>query len=338
MPPDIYRQGDVKPELLRELPIAIVGYGNQGRAQAQNLRDSGYDIVVGAAGGRPSAERARRDGFAVLPVDEAVRRAGAIAVLLPDESHGTIYAREIGPHLTAGKLLVFAHGFSIHYQTIVPPADVDVVLVAPKGAGSMVRRLYVEGTGTAALVAVAQNASGRALELALAYAAGLGAGRVGMLRTTFREETETDLFGEQAVLCGGLSALIKAGFETLVAAGYQPELAYFECLHEIKLIVDLIYERGLTGMRAAISNTAEYGDLTRGPRLVGPAVRQAMSEILAEIQSGEFARAWLEENAAGCANLQTLRQAEDEHPVERVGARLRSLLGLGQVARDRGEG
>ncbi len=322
----IYYQSDANPQALAGKTFAVVGYGSQGHAQAQNLRDSGYKVLIGLEPERASARTARADGFEVLPVAEAARRAGWIHILLPDETHAAVYQAAIQPHLKAGKILGVSHGFSIHFQTIVPPPDVDVVMIAPKSPGHLVRRVYSEGNGVPSLVAVHQDASGRALEYALAYAAGIGSTRAGVLGTTFKEETETDLFGEQAVLCGGLAALMKAGFETLVAAGYQPESAYFECVHEMKLIVDLIYEGGLERMRYSISNTAEYGDLTRGPKIIGAGVRQAMQATLAAIQDGSFAREWLAENKNGCPNFNRLRQAERRLQLEQVGAELRQMM------------
>ncbi len=322
----IYYQSDANPQALAGKTFAIVGYGSQGHAQAQNLRDSGYRVLIGLEPERASAKQARNDGFEVLPVAEAARRADWIQILLPDETHQAVYAASIQPHLQTGKILGVSHGFSIHFQAVVPPPEVDVVMIAPKSPGHLVRRVYSEGNGVPSLVAVHQDASGRALEFALAYAAGIGSTRAGVLGTTFKEETETDLFGEQAVLCGGLSALMKAGFETLVAAGYQPESAYFECVHEMKLIVDLIYEGGLARMRYSISNTAEYGDLTRGPKIIGESVKKAMRETLAAIQDGSFAREWLAENKNGCKHFNRLREAERQLQVERVGAELRNMM------------
>jgi len=326
VPARIYYESDANPAALRGKTIAIIGYGSQGHAHALNLRDSGQRVIVGLEPSRASAARARADGFAVLPVAEAAQRADWIQILLPDETHAAVYEAAIRPHLSAGKVLGLAHGFSIHFKTIAPPPDVDVVMIAPKGPGHLVRRVYAAGGGVPALLAVAQDASGRARELALAYAAGIGAARAGVLETSFKEETETDLFGEQAVLCGGLTALIKAGFETLVGAGYQPEIAYFECLHEMKLIVDLIYEGGLARMRDSISNTAEYGDLTQGPSVIGEATRQAMQRILARVQDGSFAREWIAENQAGGGNFRRLRAQERALLIEQVGERLRGMM------------
>jgi ketol-acid reductoisomerase len=326
LPAKIYYHSDSNPAALNQKTIAIVGYGSQGHAQAQNLRDSGYDVIVGLEPTRPSAEKARADGFEVLPVAEAAKRADWIQILLPDETHAAVYKNSIEPHLSAGKVLGFSHGFSIHFQTIVAPKSVDVVMIAPKSPGHLLRRIYAEGNGVPSLLAVHQDASGRARQYALAYAAGIGSTRAGVLETTFKEETETDLFGEQAVLCGGLTSLIKKGFETLVEAGYQPEIAYFECLHEMKLIVDLIYEGGLARMRYSISNTAEYGDLTRGEKVVGDATRAAMKQVLAAVQDGTFAREWISENNSGCKNFNKLREREKAHPIEEVGTRLRSMM------------
>ena len=322
----ILYERDAKPEALKGKTIAILGYGSQGHAQAQNLRDSGYKVIIGLDPNRPSAQQARTDGMVVVAPDEAAKRADWIHVLTPDETQAQVYDQFIKPYLHPGKVLGFSHGFSIHFKTIVPPTDVDVVMIAPKSPGHLVRRVYSEGRGVPSLIAIQQDASGHAQELALAYAHGIGSTRAGVLQTTFKEETESDLFGEQAVLCGGLTSLIKKGFETLVEAGYAPEIAYFECLHETKLIVDLIYEGGLASMRHSISNTAEYGDLTRGEQVVGDATRAAMKKTLADIQSGEFAREWIAENKAGCPNFNKLREKEKQHPIEIVGAQLRGMM------------
>lgn len=322
----MYYDADAQLELLKDKTIAIIGYGSQGHAHALNLRDSGLNVVVGLYAGSRSAERARADGLAVHPVAEAAKMADWIMILLPDEVQRVVYEQEIAPHLHAGNVLSFAHGFNIHFGQIVPPDNVDVVMVAPKGPGHLVRRTYTQGEGVPCLFAVYQNASGQARDLAMAYAKGIGGTRAGILETTFREETETDLFGEQVVLCGGLSALIKAGFETLVQAGYQPELAYFECLHEVKLIVDLIVEGGLAKMRDSISNTAEYGDLTRGPRIITDETRAEMRKILHEIQTGQFAREFVLENMAGKPGFTAMRRREAEHPIEQVGQQLRSMF------------
>jgi ketol-acid reductoisomerase len=322
----IFYERDARPELLRGKRIAMLGYGSQGHAQAQNLRDSGYDVVVGLAPGRNSAKQAAADGFQVLPVPEVVRQADLIQILVPDEHHRSLFESEVRPNMKPSAILSVSHGFSIHFKQIVPPATVDVVMVAPKGPGHLVRRVYAEGGGVPSLIAVAQDASGKAQDYALAYAWGIGATRAGVVKTTFRDETETDLFGEQAVLCGGLTSLMKAGFETLVEAGYPPEMAYFECIHEMKLIVDLIYEGGLARMRYSISNTAEYGDLTRGPRLIGPEVRERMKNILKDIQSGAFAKEFIEENQKGRPNFDRLREQEKQHQVEKVGQELRDMM------------
>jgi len=322
----IFYERDANPEALKGKTIAILGYGSQGHAQAQNLRDSGHKVIVGLDPNRQSAKQARADGMVVVAPDEAAKRADWIHVLTPDETQDELYEQFIKPYLHPGKVLGVSHGFSIHFKTIVPPNDVDVVMIAPKSPGHLVRRVYSEGRGVPSLIAIHQDASGHAHELALAYAHGIGSTRAGVLQTTFKEETESDLFGEQAVLCGGLTSLIKKGFETLVEAGYAPEIAYFECLHEVKLIVDLIYEGGLGRMRYSISNTAEYGDLTRGEQVVGDATRQAMKKTLADIQSGKFAQEWIAENKAGCPNFNKMREAEKQHPIEIVGAQLRSMM------------
>ena len=322
----IFYEHDANPAALKGKTIAILGYGSQGHAQAQNLRDSGHKVIVGLDPNRPSAQQARADGMVVVAPDEAAKRADWIHVLTPDETQGELYEKSVKPYLHPGKVLGVSHGFSIHFKTIVPPNDVDVVMIAPKSPGHLVRRVYTEGRGVPSLIAIQQDASGRAHELALAYAHGIGSTRAGVLQTTFKEETESDLFGEQAVLCGGLTSLIKKGFETLVEAGYAPEIAYFECLHEVKLIVDLIYEGGLARMRHSISNTAEYGDLTRGEQVVGDATRQAMKKTLADIQSGEFAREWIAENKNGGQNFAALREKEKKHPIEIVGEQLRGMM------------
>jgi ketol-acid reductoisomerase len=306
--------------------VAIIGYGSQGHAHALNLRDSGVNVVVGLPATSKSKAKAEAAGLKVLPVAEAAKAADVIMVLVPDHVQGDIYRDEIAPALTPGKTLMFAHGFNIHFGEIKPPVGVDVSMIAPKAPGHRVRELFTEGVGVPALVAVAQDASGKALENALAYALALGCLKAGVIETTFREETESDLFGEQTVLCGGVSELIRAGFETLIEAGYAPEIAYFECLHEVKLIVDLIYEGGLGYMRYSVSDTAEYGDYTRGPRIVNAQTRAEMKKILGEIQSGEFARAWLAENRSGRKNFLAMRDAAKDQPVERVGAELRSMM------------
>src|ERR687883_489115 len=322
----MYYDDDADLSLLDGKTVAIIGFGSQGHAHALNLKDSGVDVVVGLREGSSSADAARDAGLEVLPVAEAASRGDIVMVLVPDELHHDVYERDIRDGIAPGNLLLFGHGFSVHYGEVEPPPEVDVALVAPKGPGHLVRRQYLEGSGVPCLVAVAQDASGNALQLALAYAKGIGGTRGGVIETTFKDETETDLFGEQAVLCGGVSELVRAGYETLVGAGYDPKLAYFECLHELKLIVDLMYEKGITGMRHSISNTAEYGDLTRGRRIISDATRQAMKEILADIQSGAFAREWIAENRAGQENFQRLRAEEADHQVEREGKELRSMM------------
>jgi ketol-acid reductoisomerase len=322
----VYYQKDANPSALKGKTIAVFGYGSQGHAQAQNLRDSGYDVIIGLDPERGSAKQARADGMTVLAPPEAAKRADWIQILTPDETQAEFYTAAIKPHLHKGKVLGFSHGFSIHFKTIEPPKDVDVVMIAPKSPGHLLRRVYAQGGGVPSLLAVHQDASGRAHEYALAYANGIGSTRAGVLQTTFKEETESDLFGEQAVLCGGLTSLIKKGFETLTDAGYAPEIAYFECLHEMKLIVDLIYEGGLGRMRYSISNTAEYGDLTRGEIVVGEGTRSAMKEILARIQDGSFAKEWIEENKKGGKNFAALREREKRHPIEKVGEQLRAMM------------
>jgi len=322
----IFYEHDANPSALKGKTIAVFGYGSQGHAQAQNLRDSGYNVIIGLDPSRGSATQAKADGFTVLPPAEAAKKADWLQILTPDETQGDFFENEIKPGLTKGKVLSFSHGFSIHFKAIVPPPDVDVVMIAPKGPGHLVRRVYAEGRGVPALIAISQDATGKAHELALCYAYGIGATRAGVLQTSFKEETESDLFGEQAVLCGGLTSLMKKGFETLVEAGYQPEIAYFECIHEMKLIVDLIYDGGLARMRYSISNTAEFGDLTRGPRVVPDETRATMKKILSEIQSGEFAREWINENKTGCKKFNALRDAEKKLQVEAVGADLRGMM------------
>jgi ketol-acid reductoisomerase len=306
--------------------IAIIGYGSQGHAHALNLRDSGLNVVVGLHGASKSAAKVKAAGLKVMSVAEAAKAADVTMILVPDHIQGDTYRTDIAPHMTKGKTLMFAHGFNIHFDEIKPPADVDVSMIAPKAPGHRVRELFVEGVGVPALVAIAQDASGKALENALAYAYGLGCLKAGVIETTFKEETESDLFGEQSVLCGGVSELIRAGFETLTEAGYAPEIAYFECLHELKLIVDLIYEGGLGYMRYSISDTAEYGDYTRGPRIVTAETRAEMKKILSEIQSGEFARTWLKENRDGRKKFLAMREASKEQPIEKVGAELRAMM------------
>ena len=321
-----YYEKDASLAPLREKTIAIIGYGSQGHAHALNLRDSGLNVIVGLHAGSKSKSKAEAAGLRVSSVADAAKQADVVMILLPDHLQGEVYEKEIAPHLSKGKTLMFAHGFSIHFGVIKPPQDVDVSMIAPKGPGHRVRELFIEGEGIPALVAVAQDASGNALRDALAYALALRSLKAGVIATTFKEETESDLFGEQAVLCGGVSALIRAGFETLTEAGYAPEIAYFECLHELKLIVDLIYEGGLSYMRYSISDTAEYGDYTRGPRIVTDKTRAEMKQILREIQSGEFARTWLEENRTGRENFLAMREAAKNDRVEKVGAELRAMM------------
>src|SRR3954454_6934435 len=317
---------DADLSLLDGKTVAILGFGSQGHAHALNLKDSGVDVVVGLRDDSESKPKAEADGLTVLPIADAASRGDIVMVLLPDEKHGDVWEADIKDGIAPGNLLMFGHGFSIHYETVNPPAEVDVAMVAPKGPGHLVRRQYLEGNGVPCLVAVEQDATGKARDLALAYAKGIGCTRGGVFDTTFKEETETDLFGEQAVLCGGASALVQAGFETLVEAGYDPQMAYFECLHELKLIVDLMYEKGLAGMRYSISNTAEYGDYTRGPRVVNDATRAEMKKILGEIQDGTFAREWIAENRAGQENFKRMRAEQADTQVERVGKELRSHM------------
>ena len=312
--------------LLKGKTVAIIGYGSQGHAHALNLRDSGVSVIVGLYPGSKSWAKAESAGLRVMTTAEAAKAADTMMVLVSDHLQGDLYESDIKPGLTAGKTLMFAHGFSIHFKTIVPPPDVDVSMIAPKAPGHRVRELFTDGMGVPALVAVHQNASGQALEQALAYALALGCLKAGVIETDFREETESDLFGEQAVLCGGASELVRAGFETLVEAGYAPEIAYFECLHELKLIVDLIYEGGLSYMRFSVSDTAEYGDYTRGPRIVNEQTRAEMKKILAEIQSGEFARAWIAENKSGRHKFLAMREAAQNQKIEHVGAELRKMM------------
>lgn len=316
---------DINNAVLQGKTIAIIGYGSQGHAHAQNLRDSGYNVVIGLRPGK-SQLKAEEDGFNVYPVAEAVQVADVVMILLPDEAQAKVYEASIKDNLKPGGALAFAHGFNIHYSQIVPPDDVDVVLVAPKGPGHLVRRTYEEGAGVPALYGVYQDVTGQAKEVALAYAQAIGAARAGVLETTFQEETETDLFGEQAVLCGGVTSLIKAGFETLVEAGYQPEVAYFECLHEMKLIVDLLYEGGLENMRYSISDTAQWGDFVSGPRVINEETKARMQEVLSDVQSGAFAKGWILENQAGRPQFNAINCAENNHPIEKVGRELRELM------------
>ncbi len=323
---NIYYDKDASPDLIRGRKVAVIGYGSQGHAHALNLKDSGVDVRVGLPESSKSRAKAQAAGVKVTTVSEAAREADLIMVLAPDEKQKRIYEEDLAKHLGRGKALFFAHGFNIHYGQIKPPPEVDVILIAPKAPGHMVRRLYQSGQGTPALIAVHHDASGQAKALGLSYARALGATRAALLETTFREETETDLFGEQAVLCGGVTALVVAGFDTLVDAGYQPESAYFECLHELKLIVDMMYEGGLGWMRHSISDTAEYGDYTRGPRIVGEAVRAEMKKMLRDIQTGVFAKEWILENQAGRPVFDKLREEGKAHPIEEVGRRLREMM------------
>jgi ketol-acid reductoisomerase len=306
--------------------VAILGYGSQGHAHALNLKESGVDVVVGLREGSESVEKARSDGLEVASVADAASRGQIVMILLPDERQASVWSSEIQDGIAPGNLLMFAHGFSIHFGQIEPSPEVDVGMVAPKGPGHLVRRQYKEGKGVPGLIAVEQDATGDARDLVLAYAKGIGCTRAGVIETTFKDETETDLFGEQSVLCGGVTELVRAGYETLVEAGYDPRLAYFECLHELKLIVDLMYEKGITGMRYSISNTAEYGDLTRGPKVIGEPTREAMKKILADIQSGDFAREWIAENQAGQESFQRMREEQKNHQIENVGKELRSSM------------
>jgi ketol-acid reductoisomerase len=324
--PNRYYEKDGNLDYLAGRTVAIIGYGSQGHAHALNLRDSGVDVVVGLPASSKSAAKAAAAGLKVLPPAEAARTANVIMILVPDHIQADLYNTEIAPHMTAGKTLMFAHGFNIHFQQIAPPPNVDVSMVAPKAPGHRVRELFTEGVGVPALVAVHQNATGEALQRALAYALALGCLKAGVIDTTFREETESDLFGEQAVLCGGAAELIRAGFQTLVDAGYAPEIAYFECLHELKLIVDLIQEGGLSYMRYSVSDTAEYGDYTRGPRIVNEQTRAEMKKILSEIQSGDFARQWIAENKSGRHKFLAMRQAAQNDQIETVGRSLREMM------------
>ena len=323
---EMYYDSDADLSLLKGKTLAIIGYGSQGHAQAQNLRDSGLDVIISELKGTDNWKLAKEHGFEPVSADEAAKKADFIHMLVPDEVQAPIYDQFIAQNLESGNTLVFSHGFNIHFEQIVPPNDVDVIMVAPKGPGHLVRRTYVEGKGVPSLIAVYQDASGKARDNALAYAKGIGATRAGVIETSFKEETETDLFGEQAVLCGGVTSLITAGFETLVEAGYQPEIAYFECMHEMKLIVDLMNEGGMSYMRYSISNTAEYGDYTRGPRVIDDHVKQEMKKILKEIQTGEFAREWILENQAKRPVYNKLRKMGEEHLIEKVGKKLRAMM------------
>ncbi len=318
-------EADIETAELKEKKIAIIGYGSQGHAHAQNLRDSGYHVIVGLRQGK-SQQKAEEDGFNVRSVADATKEADVVMVLLPDEQQAAVYKESIEANLEEGNALVFAHGFNVHFSQIVPPANVDVFLVAPKGPGHLVRRTFEEGAGVPALYGIYQDVTGKARDIALAYAQGVGAARAGVLETTFQEETETDLFGEQAVLCGGVSGLVKAGFETLTEAGYQPEVAYFETLHEVKLIVDLMYEGGLENMRYSISDTAQWGDFVSGPRVINEETKERMQEVLKDIQNGEFAKGWILENQANRPQFNAINAQENNHPIEKVGKELRALM------------
>ena len=323
---NIYYETDVDRSQINGRKVAILGYGSQGHAHALNLKESGIDVRVGLRDGSSSAAKASEAGLSVKSIADAVAEADVIMMLMPDTEMGAIYTDHVEPNLNDGDALFFAHGFNIRFDLIKPPAGVDVCMVAPKGPGHLVRRTYVEGGGVPCLIAMEQDATGNARALALAYADAIGGARAGVIETTFTEETETDLFGEQAVLCGGTTALVQAGFETLIEAGYQPEVAYFECLHELKLIVDLMYEEGIAGMRYSVSDTAEYGDLTRGPRVINDAVKAEMKQILSEVQSGRFADEWVAESRSGRQNFHRLEQAGHDHPIEKVGKELRSMM------------
>ena len=322
----IYYDSDADLGVLKGKKVAIIGYGSQGHAQAQNLRDSGLDVIIAELKDTPNYDLAKEHGFEPMTAGEASSLADVVQILAQDDVQAMLYREEVAAHMTEGKTLVFSHGFNIHFGQIQPAAHLDVVMIAPKGPGHLVRSEYEKGAGVPSLVAIHQDATGNALETALAYAKGLGATRAGVIETTFEEETETDLFGEQVVLCGGVTELVKASFDTLVEAGYQPEIAYFECLHELKLIVDLFYQGGISFMRYSVSDTAEFGDYTRGTRIITEETRETMQEILAEVQSGEFAREWILENKAGRPVFNAIRRHEKEHPIEEVGAKLRAMM------------
>lgn len=322
----MYYEVDANLELLKGKVIAVMGYGSQGHSQSQNLKDSGLNVIIGLRPTSPRRKRALEAGFEVMTVSEAAAKADVIQILLPDETQAKIYSEEIEKYVTAGKTLVFSHGFNIHYGQIVPPKDVDVIMIAPKSPGHLVRRTYTEGAGVPALIAVYQDATGKAKELALAYAKGIGSTKAGVLETTFGEETETDLFGEQAVLCGGAAELVKAGFDTLVGAGYQPEIAYFECLHELKLIVDLMQEGGIGWMQYSVSDTAQYGGMTIGKRIINEETRKEMRKVLDEIQDGRFAKAWLLESQANRPAFNAMTRIDANHPIEKVGEKLRGMM------------
>jgi ketol-acid reductoisomerase len=322
----MYYDNDADLALITGKTVAIIGFGSQGHAHAQNLRDSGVEVVVSDLPGSPNAQRAEKVGFGILSAADAADRADVVMMLVPDDVQARLYKSDVAPNLKAGDALAFAHGFNIHFNQIVPPNDIDVIMVAPKGPGHLVRRQFEEGKGVPSVIAIHQDASGKAKDLALAYAKGIGATRAGVIETTFAEETETDLFGEQAVLCGGTTELIMAAFDTLVEAGYQPEIAYFECLHELKLIVDLIWEKGISGMRYSISDTAEYGDLTRGPVVINEGTRDRMRKMLADVRTGAFAREWILENQAGRPVYSALQRHGQEHLIEQVGKKLRGMM------------
>ena len=322
----VYYENDADKSLIQEKTIGVIGYGSQGHAHAQNLKDSGLNVIVGLYEGSGSWSKAEEDGFSVAVASQAAKESDIVVMLLPDTSQGEVYKRDIEPNLGAGKSIAFAHGFSIHYQTVVPPSNVDVWMIAPKAPGHRMREVYRQGNGVPSLVAVHQDATGKAKETALAYAWGVGSLRAGVLNTTFKEETETDLFGEQTVLCGGVTSLVKAAFETMVEAGYQPESAYFEVMHELKLIVDLLYQGGMEYMRYSVSDTAEYGDYTRGPRIIDEDVKVKMRKVLSEIQDGTFAREWIAENDEGRPRFKLLREENSGHPIEKVGKELRGMM------------
>ncbi len=323
---NIYYDKDADLSVIKSKKVAIIGYGSQGHAHSNNLSDSGVEVCVGLRQGSSSEAKAKAAGLTVRSIEDAVGWADVVMILAPDEHQAALYRAQVEPHIKSGAALAFAHGFNIHFRQIEPRADLDVIMIAPKGPGHLVRSTYLEGGGVPSLIAIHQDASGQARDIALSYASANGGGRAGVIETNFREETETDLFGEQTVLCGGITALIQAGFETLVEAGYAPEMAYFECLHETKLIVDLIYEGGIANMRYSISNTAEYGDFTRGPRVIGPESKKAMEEILQEIQKGDFAREFIMENLTGTPKMKAMRRTSKEHQIEQVGERLRSMM------------
>lgn len=323
---NIYYDKDADLSVVKSKKVAIIGYGSQGHAHSNNLSDSGVEVCVGLRPGSASVAKAEAAGLAVRDIEDAAGWADVVMILAPDEHQAALYREQVGPHISNGAALAFAHGFNIHFRQVEPRPDLDVIMIAPKGPGHLVRSTYLEGGGVPTLIAVHQDASGQAREIALSYASANGGGRAGVIETNFREETETDLFGEQTVLCGGITALIQAGFETLVEAGYAPEMAYFECLHETKLIVDLIYEGGIANMRYSISNTAEYGDFTRGPRVIGPESKKAMKEILQDIQTGDFAREFIMENQTGTPKMKAMRRMSKEHQIEQVGERLRAMM------------